>query len=301
MWLYTIDGITKFVRQNSDRVRLVDETKPYINVKRVSVADGEEIIDGMNFPSFPVIPLWGSELKQSTLVGMRYSIDCYDLIRSGFANDITDAAYVYWLVKNADGMEDVDKAKLLAELKSHHMAVVSGGDAREGDIQDDKPSVTPYTQDVPVEARKAFLEILRHGIYEDFGALDVTEISGAAKTATEINAAYQPLDENADDYEYEVIQFVRGVLTLLGIDETPTFRRNKVSNDLERMQTLTMAASYLDAETVIRKMPSSIVSVDEIDDVLKRVDDENTARYQMQADTAMIEAETQPEEQEVTE
>ena len=46
-------------------------------------ADGEEIMDGENYPSFPIVPLWGSELKQSTLVGMREGIDAYDLIRSG--------------------------------------------------------------------------------------------------------------------------------------------------------------------------------------------------------------------------
>jgi len=297
-WLYAVDGITRFVVDNEGKSkRENDKPEPYKSIVKKTPADGEKFVDGQNYPSLPIVPLWGSELKQSTLVGMKCSIDSYDMICSGFANDMQESAYIYWIISGADGMDDTEKAKLLSEIRAKHIVSISGGDARTHEGDESKPSVTPYTQDVPYQARTTYLESLRKSIYENFGAVDVSAISAAAKTATEIRAAYQPLDENADDYEYQVIEFMQGVLRLLGIDETPTFHRNRISNALEEMQTLAMASAYLDRETIIRKMPPSIVSVDEIDEVLKRIENEDVDRYRAQEEQQAQQQATQEENQ----
>lgn len=295
MWLYAIDGITKFTKDSENKIKRTnptDKPEPYVSIVKRTEADGEEFVDGKNYPSLPIVPLWGSELRQSTLVGMRCSIDSYDMICSGFANDMQESAYIYWIISGAEGMLDEEKKKLLQEIQTKHIAAVSGGDARTHEGDESKPQITPYTQDVPYQARTTYLESLRRQIYENFGAVDVSAISAAAKTATEIQAAYQPLDENADDYEYQVIEFVQGVLSLLGLDGTPVFKRNKVSNDLEHMQVLAMASAYLDRETIVRKMPSSIVGVDEIEDVLKRIKDEDVDRFRAEEETPAGETET---------
>ena len=49
----------------------------------------------------------------STLVGMRATIDAYDLTKSGFANDLEDCAQIYWSVENYGGMQDDDLRKFL--------------------------------------------------------------------------------------------------------------------------------------------------------------------------------------------
>lgn len=305
MWLYAIDGITKFAKTSEDKISLInDKPEPYIGIFKKTEADGEEFVDGKNYPSLPIVPLWGSELRQSTLVGMRCSIDCYDLICSGFANDMQESAYIYWLIAGADGMDEGEQYKLLQQIRERHIASVSGGGGRVMSDDESKPRIEPYTQDVPYQARTTYLESLRRQIYENFGAVDVSSISAAAKTATEIQAAYQPLDENADDYEYQVIEFVQGVLSLLGLDGTPVFKRNRVSNDLEHMQVLAMASAYLDQETIVRKMPSSIVGVDEIEEVLKRIKGEEVDRFRLEEETPAVEpqpVEEQPQEEPVIE
>jgi len=295
MWLYTVDGYMRFTRKNGDQnaSTLDAQFTPYVGIVTKTQADGEQLTGGENYSTLPIVPLWGSELKQSTLVGMREGIDAYDLIRSGLANDLTESAFIYWLVNNASGMEDPDKAKLLEELRTKHVGVTENNGDGSG------TSITPYTQDVPHEARTAYLDRIKAGLYEDFGGLDVHTIA-AGSTNDHIDAAYQPLDENADDFEYQVIEFVHGLGELQGIDEdtaTPIFKRNRISNQLEQTQMVLAAGSYLPASTVRKHLP--FISVDEIEGIEKELKNEELARYRaLEEEQAQMEqAQTQQQEQ----
>jgi hypothetical protein len=219
----------------------------------------------MNYGSLPIVPLWGSDLHQSTLVGMREKIDSFDLIRSGFANDLTDCTQIYWILENYGGMLPEELARWRDKLKITHVAVADT----------DNGKITPYTQEVPYQARQTYLDSIRAGIYEDFGALDVHTVAAGA-TNDHIDAAYQPMDENADDFEYQVIEFVQQVLKLMGIEDTPVFKRNRVSNQKEQTDMVLSAAEYLDQQTILQKLP--FVSVDEVQDILARKDAEGQER-----------------------
>ena len=106
--LYEPDGYTDYVWDGEGQI--LHEKRPYILKIRSSQIDGDEIYDGANYPSFPIVPLWGNQHKQSELTGLRSEIDAYDLIKSGFANDLDDASQIYWIVQNAGGLDDVDLA-----------------------------------------------------------------------------------------------------------------------------------------------------------------------------------------------
>ena len=265
--IYEIDGYAKY-RDNKGRLETLTEKRPYKERVQYTPALGEEVVGGDNYSALPIIPMYGSELKQSTLVGMKRAIDSYDLIRSGFANDLTDCAQIYWLIKNAGGMDDNDLARFRDRLKFTHIAGIDtdGGAGAEA-----------VTQEIPYAARTEYLERIRNGIYEDFGAFDVSGVSASAKTATEINAAYQPLDETADDYEYQVIEFIQQLLNLIGIEDNPTFKRNRIANQYEQTQMVMLAATYLDEQTVIEKLPW--LTNDEVQMVLDRKDGEDMERF----------------------
>ena len=68
--------------------------------------------------------MWGNANKQSELVGIREQIDCYDLIKSKFANDIDDASQIYWILQNAGGMDDIDLTRFVERMKTVRAAVV---------------------------------------------------------------------------------------------------------------------------------------------------------------------------------
>ena len=98
--------------------------------------------------------------------------------------------------------------------------------------------------------------------------LDVSQLSSSSRTATEIQAAYQPLDEQADDFEYQVIECVRRLLALLGIEDTPVFKRNRMTNQKEQAELVLLEAAHLDEETLLAKLPN--ITKDEVPEILKR-------------------------------
>ena len=251
--LYEEDGWTPFCADRPDGpLRQAGERTAYRLTVRHTAADGDRVVAGENYAALPIIPLWGSRLKQSTLVGMRQAIDSYDLIQSGFANDLSDCAMVYWIIENCGGMTPDDLARFRDQLKLLHIANAD---------TDGGGRVTPYTQEIPFEARRAYLDHMRAAIYESFGGLDVHAVAAGA-TNDHIDAAYQPMDEEADDFEYQLIGFVQALLGLLGIEDTPLFKRNRVSNQREQVQMLLSEAPYLDRRAILTKLPN--VTVDEV-------------------------------------
>lgn len=271
--LYEADGYTRFQSrqdangQTSERLAMTVEKRPYIEKTSYTPADGiEQVIGGENYFALPVVPMWGSCLHQSTLVGMRQAIDSYDLIRSGFANDLTDCAQIYWLVSNAGGMDDRDLQKFLDRLKVNHVAVVDS---------DEGGNAQAYTQEIPYNARKEYLDMIRNGIYEDFGALDVHTVAAGA-TNDHIDAAYQPMDENASDFEYQVSEFIQQLLGLMGVEDKPVFKRTRISNQKEQVDMVVAEAQWLDQETILRKLPN--IAPDEVQAILDRLVEEEQDR-----------------------
>ena len=269
--LYEEDGYTKYKsKDDSDfSLELYEGKKSYVTKFQRTNADGaEDVVGEENYGSLPIVPLWGSDLHQSTLVGMQEAIDSYDLIRSGFANDLTDCAQIYWIVKNCGGMTDAALAQFRDRLKINHIAVTDSDVDGSGDV-------VPFTQDIPYQARQAYLDNIRAGIYEDFGALDVHTVAAGA-TNDHIDAAYQPMDENADDFEYQIIECVQQILALVGIEDTPIFKRNRISNQKEQTEMVLSASDYLDEETVLQKLP--FITPDEVQKILLRRDSEDKDR-----------------------
>ena len=93
-------------------------------------------------------------------------------------------------------------------------------------------------------------------------------LSAGKRTATEIDAAYQPLDEAADDFEAQCTDAIQQLLGILGLEGEPVYKRNRVANVLEQTRTVMMAAGLLDRETILRHLPW--VTVDEVEEILKR-------------------------------
>lgn len=275
--LYEIDGYTKFqtVRKERkednqtvyyDELEQYEEKKPYRFTVRSNDAGDVEVIGAAGYSALPIIPFWGSKLHQSTLVGMRQAIDSFDLIRSGFANDLTDCAEIYWMVSNYGGMTQEDLNRFRDRMKLHHIVEAPG----DGDVK-------AYTQDIPFQARQAYLQDIRAGIYEDFGGLDVHQVS-ADSTNDHLEAAYQPLDENADDFEYQCIEFIQQLLVVAGLEQdTPIFKRNRISNVREQVDIVLAESEYLDEETVLNKLPN--VTPDEVKEILKRKAREDMSRF----------------------
>ena len=260
--LYEIDGYTDYMWQDG-KGRIIQDKRSYTEIVTRSEVDGVTIYDGENYPTFPIVPLWGNPHKQSEILGIRTEIDAYDLIKSGFANDLDDASQIYWTIQNAGGMDDVDLKKFLDRMKTVKAAVVEDEGAR----------AESHTIDVPYNAREALLDRLRKDLYDDYMALDTKEIASGAVTATQIRAAYEPLDNKVDQYEYCVKEFLQGILDVLGIEDSPTFTRSYLVNTQEEISTLLQAAQYLDDEYVTRRILTLLGDADKADEVIQAMED----------------------------
>ena len=269
--LYEEDGYTDYIRAN-DKSAMLHEKRPYKLKVRTSEADGEEIYDGENYPTFPIVPLWGNDKKQSELVGRQGTIDAFDLLNSNLVNNLDEANYIYWVLTNCGGMDEMDDAKFIEQLKTTHVAHADG---------DSGATAEAHTIEAPYQASESAIQTIQRRLYEDFMCLDVNSLSAANKTATEIKAAYQPLDSKCDMYEYCVIEFVQKILELAGIDDKVTFTRSKVVNKSDEINTLLAAQAYLDDETIVEQVCQILGIADKTDEIIRKRRTEEQSRFEV--------------------
>lgn len=276
---YEIDGYTDYLWSNRRDVNgeILHEKRPYVLKIRTSEADGMEIYDGENYPSFPIVPLWGNPQKQSELVGIREQIDCYDLIKSGYANNVDEGSLIYWTLQNAGGMDDTDLAAFIQKMKTLHAATLDEGVNAES-----------HNLEAPYQSREALLTTLRADLYEDAMALDTKNIANGATTATQIKAAYEPLNSKTDQYEYCVCEFINGILEIADIEDEPTFTRSVIVNNQEEMQLVLQAAQFLTQDYVVDKILHLLGDGDQTEDILKQL----TANELQMSEEALDEEET---------
>lgn len=267
--LYELDGYTEYIwnqRKEKGTIetegQIFKEKTRYKELYKESKADGKEIYDGENYDTFPIVPLYANKFKQSELVGLRENIDAYDLIKSGFCNTIDEASFVYWTITNAGGMDDVDLARFVERMKTVKATTL-----------DNNEQVQTHTMDVPYAGREAILDRLRSDMYDDFMALDTKVIAGGAVTATQIEAAYEPLNQKADKYEYQVTKFIKGILALAGIDDAPTYTRSMIVNVSETIGVINQAAMYLTPEYCTEKILTLLGDGDKVDEMLGNIRD----------------------------
>lgn len=263
--LYDIDGYTGYIWRDG-LGSIYTPQRPYKIKLRRTEFDGVEIYDGENYPTFPIVPFFGIN-KQSELLGRREQIDCYDLIKSGYANTVDEASLIYWTLTGSGGMKDIDLVKFVERIKTVHAASLGQGQTAES-----------HAVETPYASREALLTRLRDDLYEDFMGMDYKNVASGSVVTAQIDAAFANLDLKADDYEFNVIDFLQGVLAVLGIEDDPTFTRNKIVNANEQIGTLLQAREYLGDEYITRKILEILGDGDLADEILKRLDAEDMDR-----------------------
>ena len=262
--LYEADGYTEYIRRKDKDMEVLSDKRSY----KETVYENEvttEILEAKNYPGFPIVPLWNTN-RQSDLVGKRGTIDAFDLMSSKLINNVSEGDLIYWILKNADGMDDADDIQFLERLRTIHVAHTNGSGAE----------VESHKVEAPYEANEVALKQLKSQLFADFMALNVELIQAGNVTATQITAAYEPLNQKTDLFEYEVIDFIQGILKLAGIDDEPSFKRSQIANQSEAVQNVMMAAASLDDETILNKLP--FLTQEEVTEILGRKDAESLER-----------------------
>jgi SPP1 family phage portal protein len=220
----------------------------------------------------PFIEFPNNLVKQSDLSRYKKQIDLYDKVMSGYANDLEDIQQVIYILENYGGEnlgEFLGDLKRFKAIKTESDGTSSSGGVRTLQIE------------IPVEARKVILEILKKQIYEFGQGLqqDVESVGNASGVA--LKFFYRKLELKSGLLETEFrasfSKFIAAILKFLNIKEyksiQQTFTRNMISNDLENAQIAQMSTGVIPKKLILMNHPW----VDDPDKAEKLLQEEKAA------------------------
>jgi hypothetical protein len=99
-------------------------------------------------------------------------------------------------------------------------------------------------------------------------ALNTYDIANGAVTATQIEAAYEPLNEKLDAFEAEITDFIMRLLAVAGVEDEPMYTRSIIVNKTEEITSIVNSALYLDDQYVTEKIMTIMGDKDKVEDAL---------------------------------
>ena len=259
--LYELDGYTDYIqRRGKDMEQIAPGKRKYREFVSKSEVDGTKIYGGENYPYFPIVPIQNDKKCRSALCGKRNTLDAYDLVNSNMVNNVSEGDLIYWVLSGCGGMDDLDDAKFLDRLRTTHVVHTEN---------DDNTTVTPHQVDAPVDGTISGSESLKTQLFEDFQMFNAAAVAAGNQTATAIWATYEPLDLKTNKFERQVTKFINGILKLAGIDDKPSYTRDKIINKMEETQVILMGAEYTTPEYITKKLLTICGDADMVEDILE--------------------------------
>lgn len=278
--LFEPDGVTVYRTTKGKKELEITEPKRHYVQTTYTDAVGTDVVDERDYVALPVIPLYANDEHMSELTdALREKIDCYDRILSDFGDNLQRANDVYWVLNNFGGTTD-DILQMLEDIQ-RLKAVATFTDGTGGNA-----TAEPCTIEVPYAARQVALDVLRKAMYDDAMALDMSQLTGGSLTNVAIKAATANLNLKCDRFEWQVVDFMKKLLTLVGAPDAAdrmTLTRRSITNDTETIQAIYQAREDIDQRTALKLNP--LVNPDDIDDIIAATEAEKQAR---EADYDMI-------------
>lgn len=222
--------------------------RPQIVVKLTYPTGEAEQIGSKDWRMLPWFEMRQNKDGKTSLTPSAESmIECYDITNSDFANNLVDFADVFMKLGDtySSGMDYGETIKMVKQFK-----VFEGN----GDVQ---------TVDIPYQARKELLQILKSGIYSALRGVDVSNIAlGTTNTATAIRALYSDVDNWADGAEWYLKDWVLAVLTCaadyMGEQLPPVnirFTRRMIFDETAQMDAIARQKGIISDLTLLENHP----------------------------------------------
>ena len=186
--------------------------------------DGKTYYD--NFGVIPFFCLSNNRAQRSSIWPVKALIDDYDLMNCGLSNNISDTSEALYVIR---GYTDDNLDKIALNIKAKKMIGV-----------DEAGGVDVQTVDIPVEARKAKMELDEQNIYRFGMGLNTYGLKDtSATTNIAIKSAYSLLDMKTNKKEIRLKQFIRKLLKLVLDDinkqNGTDYKQSDVYFDFERV------------------------------------------------------------------
>lgn len=291
--LYEEDGYTEYAwgldnkgNVAKDKDGIVFAPKRSYKIAKVKAPNGEtQIMDMGNYPGFPIVPMWANRDKISPFACVRDTINAIDENINSVNDDLTEAQ-IYWMFQGADFMDDADLGNVLKRIRENHVVNVGYGQTAE-----------PKTINIPVSERHAELIRLKAQAYEDFQGFDIDTIKSGNVVNAQIEAAYEPLNHAADEFEYCVLDCLNKLFELIPemSDESITFTRSMMSNRSETIQNAAAASSLTGADYAREKILTAFGDGDRVNEINQQIAADEADRMRAAFDMQMLQQQQKKE------
>lgn len=221
------------------------------------------------FGEVPFIYFNNNSVGKNDLFMYKDLIDEYDKKYSGFANDLDDIQEIIFILQGYGG-EDLEE--FMSDLKSFKAVKT-----------DEHGDVRTVKAEIPLEARRAFLEDTKKAIFlfgmgvnpdrENFG-----DSSGVA-----LKFLYSLLELKASatriEFDCSIKVFIRAILRFLGKETGQnikvTYYKNMITNDKEKVEILAKSGGMLSLKTSTKNHPYT----ENLDEELLQIEKEKSDEY----------------------
>lgn len=254
--VYDNQKVTYYV-EDKNRNYLLDNTiltNPMLyNTDSIIELGDETEIENYGWDAVPFIALRNNEKDCYDLQNIKRHIDMYDIIESDFGNNIEQFQDAILVVVNR-GAQDWDE--FWEQLKNKKVITI--------DDVSDVGGATYLKIDIPVEARKEFLQILRDNIFEFGMAVDTKKIGDGNITNIVIKSRYADLDLKANKFIKQITKFIKDYYSFINymISEKinikklkPVFDKNMIFNEKELIEEFVDQGGRISNKTLLANHP----------------------------------------------
>lgn len=244
---------------------------PYNQFDIVDVSTNETSGNGNVFEHglgrVPFIKFRKNMYEKPELDKVKGTIDVYDKVYNGFANDLQDIQQTLMVLKGYGGVNLDEFMDALRKYKA--IKIDTNGDVSNLQIE------------IPVEARQTMLEITKQKIFDEGQGIDPDKfMDNGALSGKAIKGLYAHLDLKATTTEKNFRQglgsLIRAILRYLNVNDwetrnvSQTWIKNAIQDELERAQALQALGPYMSEWSIARANPF----VDDVDAELEHLADE---------------------------
>lgn len=222
----------------------------------------------------PFIPFKNNNEQTTDIENIKALIDAYDIILSDFNNNFIDFQEAIILLKNyADNVATPEAAiEIMNWFKKYKIINVKA----DGGLE-------ILTREIPYQARKELVSLLRKLIYETAQAVDLEELKGGSLTNIVIKAYFIFFDLKCNKIIKEAKKFIKKLMLFSNlynqmrntsqsniVNAKIVFNKSILINETEIIENCVKSDGIISKKTVISNHPW----VTDIDNELKQIDED---------------------------
>ena len=195
---YTKEGLTVYSTRGKFHVE--KPLTPYKFKRTADLFDNTITGESMNLPI--TIFRNNSDYKSDMTPSVRAKIDIIDTVNSGFANNIEDFSDLFWVIKNASGMDSTAFEDYVANINRSKKIIVGDGD-----------DVDTKQIEIPTEARTKFVDLMKKELVFETGIIDTQAIAAGGDIRNiGIKLMTLKLRQRISDFEWEAYRAATDII-----------------------------------------------------------------------------------------